>query len=149
MVLRFIQWLVAQTWLMRMFNWVFGTLNPFLPEFRRDPHSRFQKMREQQPFYFHRVFQCYVATRYEDVQHVLRSKSFTTDRSQTAIFEAIEKRRFELVIPRRSLSLMAANFLRQFWPAALRFGMARMDPVHKDVIEDARQRALELRRARG
>ena len=85
----------------------------------------------------------------QEAPNAFRGRKHPPSMIVDAIFEASEKRRFELVIPRRSPSLMAANFLRQFWPAALRFGMARMDPVHKDVIEDARQRALELRRARG
>lgn len=138
MVLRFIQWLVAQTWLMRMFNWVFGTFNPFLPEFRRDPHSRFQKMREQQPFYFHRVFQCYVATRYEDVQHVLRSKSFTTDRSQTAIFEAIEKSvnrdpEFAAMVERNLLMLDGAEHRRLRGLVGKAFTPRRVEALHDKV----------------
>ncbi len=84
----------------------------------------------------------------QEAPNAFRGRKHPPSMIVDAIFEAIEKRRFELVIPRRSLSLMAANFLRQFWPAALRFGMARMDPVPKDVIEDARRRALEARRPR-
>ena len=52
-----------------------------------------------------------------------------------AIFEAIEKRRYEIVAPKRNLALMTARFLRLVLPSVLRFGMRRMDPVPSEVIE--------------
>jgi short-subunit dehydrogenase len=58
-----------------------------------------------------------------------------------AIFEAIEKRRHEIIVPRRKLDLMAARFLRFAMPGLLRFGMRRMDPVPETVLERARERA--------
>jgi short-subunit dehydrogenase len=58
-----------------------------------------------------------------------------------AIFEAIEKRRYEITAPRRRLDLNAARMLRRFWPAMLRTGMRRMDPVPAEVVERARERA--------
>jgi short-subunit dehydrogenase len=58
-----------------------------------------------------------------------------------AIFEAIEKRRHEITAPRRRLDLNAARVLRRVWPALLRAGMRRMDPVPPEVIERARERA--------
>lgn len=58
-----------------------------------------------------------------------------------AIFEAIEKRRHEIVVPRRKLDLMAARLLRFALPGLLRFGMRRMDPVPEAVLERARKRA--------
>lgn len=91
MILRILQWIVAQEWLMRMFGWVFGPFNPFVERFRRDPYSVYRRMREERPFYYSRVFRAYIATRYEDVQLVLRSRCFTTDRSQTDIMQAINK----------------------------------------------------------
>ncbi|HVO24376.1 MAG TPA: SDR family NAD(P)-dependent oxidoreductase [Candidatus Margulisiibacteriota bacterium] len=63
-----------------------------------------------------------------------------------AIFEAIEKRRYEMTIPRWSLQLMAANVLRTLFPAVLRFGMAKTDPVPPEVIERARTRATKGKR---
>ncbi|MCH7867377.1 MAG: cytochrome P450 [Myxococcales bacterium] len=91
MVLRLLQWIVAQEWLMRLCGPLFGPFNPFLPEFRRDPHATFRRMREQRPFYYSRVFMAFIATRYEDVQFILRDKNFTTDRSQTKVMKGIAK----------------------------------------------------------
>ena len=62
-----------------------------------------------------------------------------------AIFEAIEKRRFERVVPKRNPGLIAASFLRRFFPRVLRLGMERMDPVPPEVVEAARQRARETK----
>jgi short-subunit dehydrogenase len=64
----------------------------------------------------------------------------------TAVFEAIEKRRHEMTIPRWSLQLMAANVLRTLFPAVLRFGMAKTDPVPPEVVERARARAVKGKR---
>jgi short-subunit dehydrogenase len=58
-----------------------------------------------------------------------------------AIFEAIEKRRHEITAPKRRLDLNTARLLRRFWPAMLRAGMRRMDPVPAEVVERARERA--------
>jgi short-subunit dehydrogenase len=58
-----------------------------------------------------------------------------------AIFEAIEKRRREIVVPRRRLELMAASLLRFVSPGLLRLGMRRMDPVPGEIVERARERA--------
>jgi short-subunit dehydrogenase len=60
-----------------------------------------------------------------------------------AIFEAIEKRRYELTAPKRSPQLIAARWLRLLAPSLLRRGMARMDPVPAEVIDRARARAQE------
>ena len=89
MILRLLQWIVKQEWLLRLFGFLFGPFNPFTAEFRHDPHQTFRQMREAHPFYYSRVFQAYVATRYEDVQAVLRSPSFTTDRRDTDIMMGI------------------------------------------------------------
>ncbi len=55
-----------------------------------------------------------------------------------AVLKAIEKRRFEITVPGRSPSLLAARALRIFCPALLRAGLARMDPVPEEVIARAR-----------
>ena len=58
-----------------------------------------------------------------------------------AIFEAIEKRRHEITVPKRSPMLVTARFLRLFLPAVLRFGMAKSDPVPAEIVARARERA--------
>jgi short-subunit dehydrogenase len=56
------------------------------------------------------------------------------------IFEAIEKRRHELVAPRSPL-LWLARAVRLLAPALARAGAARMDPVLPEFVERARARA--------
>ncbi|MEO8601382.1 MAG: SDR family NAD(P)-dependent oxidoreductase [bacterium] len=63
-----------------------------------------------------------------------------------AIFEAIEKRRFEMTIPRRNPMLVTARFLRLFLPGVLRFGMAKTEPVPAELISQARARATAGKR---
>lgn len=63
-----------------------------------------------------------------------------------AIFEAIEKRRYEIVVPKRKLDLTAARFLRFAFPGLLRLGMKRMDPVPQAAIDRARDRARRGKR---
>ena len=58
-----------------------------------------------------------------------------------AIFEAIEKRRHEIIVPKRSPQLIAARWLRFFAPSLLRAGMAWMEPVPAAVVERARRRS--------
>jgi short-subunit dehydrogenase len=62
------------------------------------------------------------------------------------IFEAIEKRRFEMTIPRWSVQLIAANVLRTLFPSVLRFGMRKTDPIPPEVIDKARARAVKGKR---
>ncbi len=58
-----------------------------------------------------------------------------------AIFEVIEKRRREVTAPKRNLQLVSARILRLLAPAVLQAGMARMEPVPREVIERAREKA--------
>jgi hypothetical protein len=59
-----------------------------------------------------------------------------------AIFDVIRKRRREITVPQHKPDLMLARFLRAYFPALLRFGMRRMDPIPEEVIERARARAV-------
>ncbi|MFN8643047.1 MAG: SDR family NAD(P)-dependent oxidoreductase [Candidatus Binatia bacterium] len=63
-----------------------------------------------------------------------------------AIFEAIERRRFELTIPRRHPMLITARILRLLFPGILRRGMAYEEPVPAELLEQARQRAAAGKR---
>jgi short-subunit dehydrogenase len=58
-----------------------------------------------------------------------------------AIFEAIERRVHEMTIPKRNAQLVAARILRLLLPSVLRMGMARMEPVPREVVDRARARA--------
>jgi short-subunit dehydrogenase len=63
-----------------------------------------------------------------------------------AIFEAIEKRRHEIMAPKRDPQLIAARFLRLVFPRVLRLGMARHEPVPLEIVEKARARAAKGKR---
>src|SRR5215831_17119019 len=63
-----------------------------------------------------------------------------------AIFEAIEKRRYEITVPKRDPGLIAARVLRLVLPRVLRAGMARMEPVPAEVVARARDRAARGKR---
>jgi short-subunit dehydrogenase len=63
-----------------------------------------------------------------------------------AIFEAIERRRHEMTVPKRNPALVTARFLRLFLPSLLRFGMAKAEPIPTEVIERAKSRAAAARR---
>jgi short-subunit dehydrogenase len=58
-----------------------------------------------------------------------------------AIFEVIEKKRHEIVVPKLSPQLIAARMLRAVVPRLLLAGMAWMEPVPREVIERHRARA--------
>jgi hypothetical protein len=58
-----------------------------------------------------------------------------------AIFDAIEKRRREVIVPRANAGMWAARVLRVVAPSLLAWGTRRMAPVSAEVIERARARA--------
>lgn len=63
-----------------------------------------------------------------------------------AIFDVIDKRRFEVTIPRRNPMLVTARFLRLFLPGVLRFGMGKTEPIPPELLTAARQRAAQGKR---
>jgi short-subunit dehydrogenase len=82
----------------------------------------------------------------EDEPPAYNGRKYPPEIVTNAIFEAIEKRRYEMTIPRWSLQLMAANFLRTLLPSVLRFGMRKTDPIPPEVIDKARARSAKGRR---
>lgn len=80
-MLRFLQWLTRQDWLLRALRPLFGLFNPFLPEHRRDPQTTWRALRQAGRVYRSRAFAIFLYTRYDDVLEVLRSPDFSTDRS--------------------------------------------------------------------
>jgi short-subunit dehydrogenase len=58
-----------------------------------------------------------------------------------AIFEVVEKRRYEVTAPRGSAPLVAARWIRRLFPGLLRASLRRMDPVRPEVVSAARERA--------
>ena len=82
----------------------------------------------------------------EDEPVAYRGPKYPPEIVSDAIFEAIEKRRHEFTVPRRNPMLLAGRFLRLFLPSLLRFGIARMEPVPAEVVEQARARAARGKR---
>lgn len=82
----------------------------------------------------------------EDEPVAFHGKKYPPEIVADAIFEAIEKRRYEMTVPKRNPPLVTARALRLFAPSLLRFGMAQHDPVPAEVIEKARARALKGKR---
>lgn len=77
----------------------------------------------------------------EDEPPGYHGKKYPPEIVTDAIFEAIDKRRFEMTVPKRNPMLIAARLLRLLAPGVLRLGMAKTEPVPYDVIEKARARA--------
>ena len=82
----------------------------------------------------------------EDEPVAYRGPKYPPEIVSDAIFEAIEKRRHEFTVPRRNPMLLAGRFLRLFLPSLLRFGIARMEPVPAEIVEQARARAASGKR---
>jgi short-subunit dehydrogenase len=82
----------------------------------------------------------------EDEPPGYNGKKYPPEVVSDAIFEAIEKRRFEMTIPKRNPLLLTARALRLCLPAILRRGMAATEAVPPEIVERARQRAAQGRR---
>ena len=54
-----------------------------------------------------------------------------------AIFEIVERRRFEITVPRRSPALILARSLRRHCPALLRWAMTRFEPVDPSAFQES------------
>ena len=76
-----------------------------------------------------------------DEPPAFRGKKAPPELVAHAIFEAIEKRRHEITVPKRKPDLLAARFLRFAAPRLLRFGLRLKDPVPAEVVELAREGA--------
>ncbi len=90
-MLRFLQWLTGQERLLRLARPLFGRFDPFRPEHRSDPHATWRALRAEDPVYRSRALGCWIATRYDDVLHVLRDRNFTTDRSEVPLVALISR----------------------------------------------------------
>src|SRR5881397_2596548 len=65
----------------------------------------------------------------EDEPVAFKGRKYPPSVVTDAIFEAIEKRRFEITVPKRNPPLLAARFMRLFVPSVLRAALSRFDPV--------------------
>jgi hypothetical protein len=82
----------------------------------------------------------------EDEPGAYEGRKYPPEIVADAILEVIEKRRYEVVVPRRNPPLVTARLLRLFVPALLRLGMARWEPVPPEIVERARERARRGKR---
>lgn len=82
----------------------------------------------------------------EDEPPSYQGKKYPPEIVVKAIFDCIDRRRYEVTVPQRNPMLMTARFLRLVLPGVLRWGMQRTDPVPREVIDRARQRALAGKR---
>src|SRR5438128_11946546 len=82
----------------------------------------------------------------EDEPNAYHGRKYPPEIVTDAIFQAIERRRHEMTVPRRNPMLVTARFLRLFLPNLLRAALARFDPVPREVLEKARARAREGKR---
>jgi short-subunit dehydrogenase len=82
----------------------------------------------------------------EDEPPTYNGRKYPPEIITEAIFEAIEKKRYEMTVPRRNPMLVTARALRLFLPGVLRMGMARTDPVPGEVVDRARERAKRGKR---
>jgi short-subunit dehydrogenase len=73
-------------------------------------------------------------------------KKYPPELVADAILDAVDRRRHEIVVPRRNPALVAARFLRLLMPRVLRAGMARMDAVSAEELAEARANARAGRR---
>ena len=90
-MLRLLQWLVRQEWLLRALRPLFGPFNPFLPEHREDPQTTWRRLREGPRVFRSRAFGTYLCTRYDDVLELLRSPHFSTDRSRVPAMRWVKR----------------------------------------------------------
>jgi short-subunit dehydrogenase len=73
-------------------------------------------------------------------------KKYPPELVADAILDAVDRKRHEIVVPRRNPALAAARFLRLVMPRLLRAGVARMDAVSAQELADARASARAGRR---
>ena len=81
-MLRRIQNLIANDRTLRLLSPLIGPVNLVSPEYHKDPHATWRKLRAESPLVYSRTFQNWLLTRYEDVQSALQSPYLSSDRKQ-------------------------------------------------------------------
>ena len=84
-MLRLLQWLVQQDWLLRLLAPLIGLFNPYLAANRRDPYPSYARVRETGGLY-RSPLGLLVASRYDDVAALLRDPRFSSNRRRAAPF---------------------------------------------------------------
>ncbi len=84
-MLRLLQWLVRQQWLLRVLSPLIGRFNPYLAENRRNPYPAYARVREV-PGLYRSPLGLLAASRYRDVVALLRDPRFSSNRNQAPPF---------------------------------------------------------------
>jgi len=150
-MLRLLQWLVRQDWLLRSLAPVIGLFNPFLAANRRDPYPAYARLREAGGIY-RAPFGMFFASRYDDVAALLRDPRFSADRSHAAPFRLIrwanrDAPDFLNLIDRNLLNLDGADHARirglvnkAFTPRRVAALRPRIEAIVETLLDDVEQR---------
>jgi cytochrome P450 len=149
-MLRLLQLLIGLEWPVRLLDPLFGRLNPFLPEYRRDPYPTYHALRSRAPVYRSRVFQSWILTRYDDIAAVLRDPSFSVNRTQLPLVRMMRRFRreseFSRSIDRDLLMLDPPDHTRlrnlvskAFTPRVVE----RLRPRIQEIVDELLERAAE------
>lgn len=155
-MLRLLQWLVRQDWLLRLLAPLIGAFNPFLQANRRDPYPAYARVREARGI-SRSPLGLFVASRYEDVALLLRDARFSANRSHAAPFRLIrwmnrDAPDFLNLIDRNLLNLDAPDHTRiralvnkAFTPRRVSALRPRIEALVEELLGGARARGeLEL-----
>lgn len=150
-MLRLLQWLVRQDWLLRLLAPVIGLFNPYLTENRRDPYPAYARMRETGGIY-RAPFGMFIASRYDDVVALLRDPRLSANRSHAAPFRLIrwlnrDAPDFLNLIDRSLLNLDAPDHTRiralvnkAFTPRRVAALRPRAESIVEALLDDAEKR---------
>ncbi|HUI28470.1 MAG TPA: cytochrome P450, partial [Candidatus Kryptonia bacterium] len=90
-MLKLLQWVIANQWLMRLLSAVSGSFNPWNPTVRRNPYPSYAQLRAQPGLPRLRLFGGYVAARYAEVEHLLRNPAFSTNREAVPLLSTFRR----------------------------------------------------------
>ena len=155
-MLRLLQWIVQQDWLLRLLSPLIGLFNPFLSANRRDPYPAYARVRET-PGIYRAPSGLYVASRYADVAALLRDPRFSADRRHAAPFRLLrwanrDSRDFVNLIDRNLLNLDAPDHTslrglvnKAFTPRRVAALRKRIEALVEELLDAANGRGeLEL-----
>ena len=150
-MLRLLQWLVRQDWLLRLLAPLIGLFNPFLSANRRDPYPGYARVRETGGVY-RAPFGMFIASRYDDVTSLLRDPRFSANRSHAAPFRLIrwlnrDAPDFLNLIDRNLLNLDAPDHTRirglvtkAFTPRRVAALRPRIEQIVEALLDDVAKR---------
>ena len=148
-MLRMLQRATASERLMRLLSPAMGALNPFLPEHRADPYATWNRLREEAPVFYSRVFGAHFATRYDDCLQLLGGTTTSADRSNVALMKVVrwfnrKEPEFSSFLGRSLLSLegdehraLRGLVSKAFTPRRIAALRPRLESLADELIETA------------